>query len=329
MKSLKRLFGHLWLVVLVLGSPAAAHKNHGQKDNAQTPSPARPSSCRVPIVSIDAQVISATTGTPVSDLRREDFIISENYVRQQVFSFQRLRAPLTLTIIVEAVAGESNALALGTQVDAIRLALAGCLEAGDLVCVMVVAERPLMLLGFTNSREYVNEALDQAVQRRVESESPVDGKLSMALQEAEEKASGLRNDDARNVIILLSDMPGRRVDKVILPPAVVRMMVGSATVLCSSGAGPVTHHFFKVGTDSLENATIADMVGLTGGSFVTGGWKSCIERLRPIYRITYLPFSEGRQGELVKMKLEIKPNLEHDAHNLRLIYPQFAVLPDC
>src|SRR6516164_1669352 len=52
--------------------------------------------CKYPMVSIDAQVTSRTSGEIVRDLTHEEVTISENGTPQILASFHRLRAPLSL-----------------------------------------------------------------------------------------------------------------------------------------------------------------------------------------------------------------------------------------
>lgn len=79
-------------------------------------------------------------------------------------------------------------------------------------------------------------------------------------------------------------------------------------------------------TQDLNKLTVDLMVGLTGGSFVDDDWTSALERMRAIYRIAYWADSR-RSGELVNIKLELKPDAKRDASDLTLAYPRFAILP--
>jgi hypothetical protein len=107
-----------------------------------------------PLISIDAEVISGTTGSVVTDLRHEDFIISENNVQQVVVLWQRLAVPLSLLIVVDAAANYTNGIALDNRVSALKSSLALFLKPEDEVSIMALTEGPLLLQDYTNNRSF-------------------------------------------------------------------------------------------------------------------------------------------------------------------------------
>src|SRR5947199_9739765 len=56
---------------------------------------------RVDLVVVDAQVLNKKTGRPVGALRREDFELFENGVRQQITSFSQDELPLSLVFLFD------------------------------------------------------------------------------------------------------------------------------------------------------------------------------------------------------------------------------------
>src|SRR5262249_19717116 len=237
-----------------------------------------------------------------------------------------LPKPLSLLIVVDAAASDPNGHRIDNQVNALKSSLARWLEPADEASVMVVGERAIVLQDYTGNEALINAALDKASQEKNTS-LPVSKRLPMALEEAAKHLGDVRNPEARRVIVLIADLPQSLADKVVLRGAAVRAMIESTGILCWNRSPFPSSHFSDQGVKSLDKLRISDLVGLTGGEFVGSDWRMFLERVRKRYRIIYLPFNEGREGELVRIKLELKPNAGRDPHDMVLIYPRFAIMP--
>src|SRR5688572_10481084 len=96
-----------------------------------------------PLISIDAQVMSRSTGLVVSDLTHKDFVMSENNSQQTIYFWQRLPMPLSLLILVDTVTGPNRHL-IDNQLKALKSSLASYLKPEDKVSIMVMAENPIV-----------------------------------------------------------------------------------------------------------------------------------------------------------------------------------------
>ena len=280
--------------------------------------------CKYPLVSIDAQVISRTSGTTVSDLTHEEFIISENGDQQILASFHRFRAPLSLVILIDSGRTNREPWSLQDRVSALSMGLVRALDPGDEVSVLSLTESRQMLLDYTSNQELISAALEKAYLQGNPAGEPPARQLRLALERAAQQARIAHNPEARRAIILISDGFQRSRDE-LLPAKVLTAILGSGSALCladSEGTEPQ----FVGETQDLDTLTLDLMVGLTGGSFLDDDWASALERMRAIYRIAYWPDSR-RSGELVNIKLELKPDAKRDASDLTLVYPRFAILP--
>lgn len=276
---------------------------------------------------VDAQVLSANTGLVVGDLTRQDFVITENDVQQEIFAWQRLPAPLSLLIVVDSAANDANRHAVDNQISALKLSLVDWLEPGDEVGIMAMSERPIVLQDYTNDKQLITAALDTVSQYRTASELKAEKRLSRELQEAVEHARGGQTLKARCAIILISDLPERTARELIMPEAVVRATLETNNIFCWKRSAHSTPRFFDEGKYSLDKMSITDLVNLTGGEFVDSDWESFLERLRRRYRIVYLPFTRQRSGQVVRIKLTLKPSAKLDTSNFVLNYRRLAIIP--
>jgi hypothetical protein len=280
-----------------------------------------------PLILIDAGVISATTGSPVTNLGHEDFIISENNVQQLVAFWRRIHLPLSLQIVVDVNANYSDRLGLESQVNALKTSLALFLRPEDEVSIMVLTEGPLLLQENTNNKDLINSALDRALQS-IETQHLSAGKrFRAAIFEAAKRAGSPRRLERRRATILISDLPEKTANETVLPEWVVRTVLDSATIFCWSRSTHPAARVFDANKVSFKRVTITAMIDLTGGDSVGSDWKSLLERLRARYQIAYLPRTLGRSGDAVRITLELKTTARRDTRALVLTYPRFAIIP--
>jgi len=321
------LTGQLLLATVLLSSQSTAQTQSDPQNLRATKEHKFRRYIEVPIISISAQVISPTTGGVIDDLTHEDFIISENNVRQEVYAWQHLPAPLSLLIVVDTAAGDANRHTLDNQVISLRSSLTDSLEIGDEVSIIAINERPIVLQDYTGNKYLINAALDRISQYKTVSESQIEERLSKGLQEAFEHARGVKNPEARRAVILIADLPGRVAERLILPETVVRATFDPETIFCWARSLNFTPRLSEVGKYSFDKVSITDLVALSGGEFVNSEWKSFLKRLRRRYQIMYLPFTRRREGQVVRIRLELKPSANRDTHDLVLSYRRFAIIP--
>jgi VWFA-related protein len=168
---------------------------------SQTESSAQPEQVfrvRVDMVVLDAQVLNKKTGRPVGAMRREDFQLYENGVRQQITSFSQDELPLSLVFLFDLT--DSVRPVLQPLAEGALRALQH-LKAEDEVAVMVYAAKAEMLQDFTTDRQLIVSAIQKA--SRMESREAAffnQGMFQAALQL--ERAT---NPTSRRVIVWFTD----------------------------------------------------------------------------------------------------------------------------
>jgi VWFA-related protein len=276
------------------------------------------------MVSIDAQVTSRTSGEIVRDLTHEEVTISENGTPQILASFHRLRAPLSLVILIDSASTDRNVSSLPKEAMALSVGLGNALESGDEVSVLSFAPNPQILQDYTADRDSITAAIERAYVQKKASVAPVARRLRLALERAAEQAQTAHNPEGRRAVILISDAFQRGWDQP-LPFGVLAAIVRSRSALFVAGLEGLAPQF--VGEmENLNKVQVSVMVGLTGGSLLDDDWKSSLERMRWTYRIAYFADAH-RSGELVSIRLELKPSAKRGDPDLALTYPRFATLP--
>jgi Ca-activated chloride channel family protein len=153
---------------------------------------------QVDLVVVDAQVLNKKTKRPVTALRREDFELYEDGVRQQLTSFSQDELPLSLVFLFDLT--DSVRPVLQPLADGALRSLQH-LKPEDEVAVMVYAAQAEMLQDFTTERQLIVKAIQKA--SRLESREAAffnQGMFQAALQS--ERAT---NPARRRVIVWFTD----------------------------------------------------------------------------------------------------------------------------
>ena len=291
---------------------------------------------RVDLVVVDAQVLNKKTGRPVGALRREDFELFENGVRQQITSFSQDELPLSLVFLFDLT--DSVRPVLQPLAEGALRALQH-LKPEDEVAVMVYAAKAEMLQGFTTDRQLIVNAIQKA--SRMESREAAffnQGMFQAALQS--ERAT---NPASRRVVVWFTDnIPN-------VPSEEIRSHYGKSLPAESLHTEKdALRELFKSGTtvctmlehsDISESAFMANMrnpimmlerrryppgdvyeySGETGGMvFEPLGPKQAaqklsemIDQIRNRYTLGYHPSTSSSQpGQFYQLKLTITPEAE-------------------
>jgi VWFA-related protein len=184
----------IWLLILVFLEPALSIR--AQEPTTQSQSPIFRVDVRV--VQVDAQVLSKKTRHAARELKRDDFEIYEDNVRQQVSSFSQDTLPLSVVLLFD----------LTDSVRPVLKSLAeGALEAlqhlkpEDEVAVMVYAASAQVLQEATTDRTLAVAAIERA--SHMESEEAAF--FNEGIFQAAEQLTKGKNPSSRRVIIWLTD----------------------------------------------------------------------------------------------------------------------------
>jgi VWFA-related protein len=109
------------------------------------------------LVLVDAVVFHKKTGTPVGDLKREDFLLLDNGAKQEIIHFSREELPLSVVLLLD-VSGSVQPII--DEIQRAALDALGKLKPEDKVALMIFANRPKLLLELTTDRAAITERLE-------------------------------------------------------------------------------------------------------------------------------------------------------------------------
>jgi VWFA-related protein len=284
------------------------------------------------LVVIDAQVLQKKTGRIVSSLRREDFQIYEDGVKQEITFFSQDKLPLSVILLfdlTETVRPVLKPLASGA------LQALQHLKPVDEVAVMVYAASTIVVQDFTTDRQLITSAIDRA--GKMELNEPAFFNEGVFQAAAQSRKATLPS--SRRVIIWLTDnqpnLPSGWMRKMTSIPAgelhsekaAFRELFESDTMV----AGLVERSTMSVLVDifAKKNPAFWPMykhnppgdvykyAKQTGGEVLAANKEEVsrklaelIDHIRTRYTFGYRPSREQPTGAFCKIKLKIAPSIE-------------------
>jgi len=268
----------------------------------------------VDLVVLDAQVIQQKTGRIVGNLTREDFVLAEDGVRQQVTQFSQDTLPLSVILLID------RGGCLDPFSEKVRQATLAALERlrpQDEVALMSFADTTELITGFGRGKDRILAGLDHLPPHQEEAAHC----FNRAFYDAADFMRRAGNPDGRRVIIMITgittyfDCSGPSANE-------ARMAVlESGSVVC--GIIP------KTAAQRMENGIMMAAAGI-GGLFKakssnlkqlaeeTGGevlhdkpenldrvFNDLIEHLRTRYTLGFVSTNRKRDGGFRKLKLEL------------------------
>ena len=274
----------------------------------------------VDLVVLDAQVLQQKTGRVAGDLKKEDFALSEDSVKQQITHFSQDSLPLSVILLID------RGGCLDPFSEKVRHATREALQRlrpQDEVALMAFADNTDLIAGFGRGKDRILEALYRVPPHDEEAGHCFSG----AFLEAANYMRRAGNPDGRRVIIMITGIT-TYFDCLSVSAEDARMAIlESGSVVC--GIVP------KTPGQQMENGIMRAAAGI-GGLFKaktsnlkqlaeeTGGevlidkpevldqtFNQLIDHLRTRYTLGFVSTNRKRDGSFRKLKLE----LTHPATN--------------
>jgi VWFA-related protein len=300
---------------------------------AQAPAPAEPViRVTVDLVVVDTQVVHKKTGRPIGGLKREDFELFEDGVRQQIAAFSQDRLPLSIVFLfdlTDSVRPVLKPLAGGA------LAALKHLKPEDETAVMVYAASAKLLQDFTTDRALTVAAIEKASE--LDSDEPAffnEGVFQAAAQAAKAK-----NPASRRVIVWLtdnvpnvpSDKRGNRksvsVDRLHTEIDALQELLETGTVVSSllersamsrtMAALYTKNPIFAARRKHYPPGDVYKYAEQTGGQVMESGKEEVaakladlIDQIRTRYSVGYRASADQPPGKFCEIKLSVSRDVE-------------------
>jgi VWFA-related protein len=268
----------------------------------------------VDLVVLDALVMQQKTARVVGDLKKEDFTLIEDGVKQQITHFSQDTLPLSVIILID------RGGCLDPFSDKVRHATLESLRRlrpRDEVALMAFHNKTELVTGFTFDRNRILEGLN----RLPPHDEEADHCFNSAFYEAAEYMQRAGNPDGRRVILMITGITAYFNCSGPSSEEARRAVLESGSVVC--GIIP------KTAGQRIENGIMRTVTGI-GGLFKaktsnlkqladeTGGevlsdkpdnldhtFNDLIDHLRTRYSIGFVSTNTKRDGAFRKLKLDV------------------------
>lgn len=268
----------------------------------------------VDLVVLDAQVIQQRTGRVAGNLKKEDFVLAEDGVRQQVTHFSQDTLPLSVILLVD------RGGCLDPFSEKVRYATLEALQRlrpQDEVALMSFANTTELVEGFGRGKDRILVGLDHLPPHSEDAQHC----FNHALYDTAGYMRRAGNPDGRRVIIVISGLT-TFFDCGGTSPEEARMAIlESGSVVC--GIIP------KTAGQQMENGLMRAVAGVgglfrakssnlkqlaeeTGGEVITDkpenldrAFNDLIDHLRTRYTLGFVSTNRKRDGSFRKLKVEL------------------------
>lgn len=273
------------------------------------------------VVLLEAEVLSKKTGHAIGGLKKQDFVLYEDGVKQDIVHFSTDKLPLSVLILIDVS---------GSIWPSIKKLREGALEAlqnlreEDQVAVMVFAGRAKLILNFTKDKQSAATAIQGANREGVGSETDPNEAVFQA-------AAYLRNAtsrESRRIIVAISDDVSTHKATSLIKSKTNHELLESGSVVCGlffdsiykTKAEPTTEPYSSVNQTILisgETDIIKSYVDGTGGIIIGAdqqnvkeGFVHLLERLRTRYSFGYTSSNHNQDQKFRRIKLVVTPDVD-------------------
>ena len=280
----------------------------------------------VDLVVIDAQVYQQKTSRIVGNLKKDDFILSEDGAKQQITHFSQDTLPLSVILMVDR---GSCLDPFSEKVHSATLEAVNRLKPNDEVALMAFSDDVEILQGFTHDRRKIARALDRMPDHREEAGHC----YNLALHDAAHYMRRAGNPDGRRVIIVISTVTtafdcrggpsGDEMRQALLESGTVVCGVIPKTKVGQMESGAMRAATGIGGMFGVKKTSLNKLAEETGGvifndkpEVMDSTFNNLISQLRTRYSIGFVSSNAKRDGSFRKLKLEVAPALQKQDEKL-------------
>jgi VWFA-related protein len=270
----------------------------------------------VDLVVLDALIMQKKTSRVVGGLKQENFILSEDGVKQQITNFSQDAYPLSVLLLVD----RGGCLdPFGSDVRHATLEALKRLKPEDEVALMTYHNTAELIEGFSRDRSRIADALN----RVPEHDEEADHCLNVAFYQAAQYMIKAANPAGRRVIIVITGVTSNFDCGSPSGTAAMHEVFESGSVVCglipSSTGQRIESGITRAATSigglfKVHTLRINKLAEETGGEVLDDkpenldrAFNTLIDHLRSRYSIGFVSSNKKRDGSLRKLKLEISP----------------------
>lgn len=317
---MKRLATMLLSMLLILSFYASTPVVPQTRERTVTQPKADTLKVDVDLIVLDALVMQKKTARIVGDLKRNDFVLMEDGVRQEITHFGQDTSPLSVLLLVD----RGGCLdPFGEKVRAATIAALSRLRPQDEVALMAYGDRVELVQGFVRDRRRIADALE----RMPPADEMANHCLNRAFYDAAHYILQAGNPVGRRVIIVITGVTSN-FDCNDAPSSkeAARAIYESGSVVCGlipssagqrmengvAGMGTRIGRLFKV-----PSISISQLAEETGGEVLDDkpevldrAFNTLIDHLRTRYQLGFVSTNKKRDGTTRKLKLELIPTVK-------------------
>jgi VWFA-related protein len=282
------------------------------------------------LVVVDAQVMNKKTGRIISNLKREDFELYEDGVKQEITHFSQDKLPLSILLLLD-VSGSVQPIIKQLREGASQ-ALQH-LKPEDEIALMAFALKAQLIQGFTKDRQLITEQIGRV--NETAEVGPRATHLHEAISQAALYINRAANPISRRVIITVTDnlasMPRFGHDP--SQKEVVDQLLESGSTVCGlivrSWLGKTFNTVRKIPSLTFKKVRVEDYADPTGGEVLESKKEGVdvklaelIDHLRTRYSLGYVSSNSKQDGTFRKIKLQLSPEVEKREDNPAVLTKQ-------
>lgn len=265
------------------------------------------------LVVLDAQVLRKKGGQAITSLRREDFLLAEDGVPQEIVHFSQDRLPLSILLLLDLSASVRPVI---QEIRNGALQALDHLRPEDEVALMTFADQTRLLQDFTRDRKAIVDQISRTLEK---SFVGVGTSIHTSLYEAVLQMDKAHDKLSRRVIIVVTDNIATM--HTFTNPTISEVnerLLENNTVVCGlviGGESSKTLRMFMRGRGEKYNWTVRvdEFAEPTGGEVMIADTATINQRLtdlishlRTRYSIGYTPSQATRDGKFHKISLSVR-----------------------
>ncbi|PYV88411.1 MAG: hypothetical protein DMG05_15655 [Acidobacteria bacterium] len=232
----------------------------------------------------------------VENLRKEDVVLLEDEISQEIAFFEFEPTPLSLVVLVDV--SESTG-PFAKQIETTSRIVSDLLNPQDEAAVIAFSTVPSLLQEFTHSRNRVLTGLERACQKFSGATN-----INDSIYLASRKLNSAETNH-RRVILLISDGVGNRGER----ERALKELRTSGATLIGIGLG-LTSRLFRgaVGLSQWVKETGGNLLLYSVKPDLKKELKATLEQIRSQYAIGYVSNNKNKDGRFRRLRVEISRN---------------------